>query len=168
MGALDELRREGKIRHIGLSNVSVSQIERARTIVPIVTVQNRYNLAERAHDPVVTFCEGAGIVFIPWFPLAKGALASSRTGSLARIAKRHACTPAQVALAWLLQRSDVMLPIPGTTSERHLDENLAAVAIELDEEDVRKLEMHKLLRVKARAHARKLARKIVRPPPGTC
>jgi pyridoxine 4-dehydrogenase len=138
VGALAELRTEGKIRHVGLSNVSVGQLEQAQQIVPIVSVQNRYSLVERFSEDVLEICEREGLGFIPWFPLATGRLARPG-GPLDEIAARYDATPAQVALAWLLARSPVMLPIPGTSSIEHLEENVAAAAIELDEEEVAKL-----------------------------
>jgi aryl-alcohol dehydrogenase-like predicted oxidoreductase len=130
VGALRELQDEGKIRHIGVSNVSVDELERARALVDVVTVQNRYNLTDRDSEDVLEACERAGTGFIPWFPLATGRLAEPG-GPLDRIAREHDATPAQIALAWLLARSPVMLPIPGTSSIEHLEENLAATRIEL-------------------------------------
>lgn len=138
VGTLAELREEGKIRHVGLSNVNVGQLEQAQEIVPIASVQNRYNLTNRFSEDVIDFCEREGIGFIPWFPLATGNLA--RPGSsLDEMASRHGVAPAQVALAWLLWRSPVMLPIPGTSSVEHLEENVAAAAIELDEAELEEL-----------------------------
>jgi pyridoxine 4-dehydrogenase len=134
VGALKELRDEGKIRHIGMSNVSVEELERARAIVEVVTVQNRYSLEARHSEDVLDACEEAGIGFIPWFPLATGRLAEPG-GPLDRIASEHDATPAQIALAWLLARSPVMLPIPGTSSVEHLEENVAALRIELSPEE---------------------------------
>ena len=139
LGTLRELQRQGKIHHVGLSEVSVADIERARTLVPIVSVQNRYNLVERGAEPVLEYCEREGIAFIPWFPLFAGDLAKPR-GPVARVAKRPHATPSQVALAWLLKRSPVMLPIPGTSSVRHLDENVAAALLELGDQDFQELE----------------------------
>jgi pyridoxine 4-dehydrogenase len=138
LGALAELREEGKIRHIGLSEVSVEQIQRAQHIVPIVSVQNRYNLTDRDSEAVLDFCEREGIGFIPWFPLATGDLARPG-GPLDEIATRYGASPGQVALAWLLWRSPVMLPIPGTSSVEHLVENVAAASLELDEEEFAEL-----------------------------
>jgi pyridoxine 4-dehydrogenase len=138
LGALAELREEGKIRHIGLSEVSVEQIQRAQQIVPIVSVQNRYNLTDRDSEDVLDFCEREGIGFIPWFPLATGDLARPG-GPLDEIATRYGASPGQVALAWLLWRSPVMLPIPGTSSVEHLVENVAAASLELDEEEFTEL-----------------------------
>src|SRR5215208_3400436 len=130
VGTLKELQDEGKIRHVGLSNVSVEELNQARGIVEVVTVQNRYNLEDRHSEDVLDACEAANIGFIPWFPLATGRLAEPG-GPLDRIAAEHDATPAQVALAWLLARSPAMLPIPGTSSVEHLEENLAATGIEL-------------------------------------
>ena len=134
-GVLAELRDEGKIRLVGLSEVGVEEIEQAREIVPIVTVQNRYNLTDRGSEDVLDFCEGEGIGFIPWFPLATGDLARPG-GPLDEIAARHDATPGQVALAWLLARSQVMLPIPGTSSVEHLEENVAAAELRLSDEEL--------------------------------
>jgi pyridoxine 4-dehydrogenase len=133
--ALAELRDEGKIRHVGLSNVGVREIVMALDIVPIVSVQNRYNLTDRSSEAVIETCEREGIAFIPWLPLATGNL-SRPGGDLAEIAHRHDATPAQVALAWLLAKSPVMLPIPGTSSVQHLEENVAATEFELSDEEV--------------------------------
>jgi pyridoxine 4-dehydrogenase len=130
VGALAELQRQGKIRHVGLSNVDARQLATARAIVPVVSVQNRYNVGDRYSDRVLDACEQAGIAFLPWFPLGLGALASA-TGRLAEIARSHGGTPAQVALAWLLRRSPVMAPIPGTSSVEHLEEDLAAAELQL-------------------------------------
>ncbi len=137
-GFLAEAQREGKIRHIGLSEVTVEQIDRARMHFEVVSVQNRYNLADREWEPVLDYCERANIGFIPWFPLQTGKLAEA-DGPLARIAAAHRAAPSQVALAWLLRRSPVMLPIPGTSKVKHLEENMAAVEIELSEEEMRSL-----------------------------
>jgi len=132
LGELSRLQTEGKIRHIGLSNVSVEQLQRARKLVPIVSVQNRYNLTDRAAEDVLQVCAREGIGFLPWYPVAAGDLAKPG-GPLDRAAKAHAVTPAQVALAWLLLHSPVMLPIPGTSSIAHLEENVAAAALSLDD-----------------------------------
>lgn len=134
LGELGALQAEGKIRHLGLSEVSVAELEAARTIVDIVSVQNRYNLADRASEDVLDFAEANGIAFIPWFPLATGKLAK-QGGPLDDAAKRHDATPSQLALAWLLRRSPVMLPIPGTSSVEHLDDNTAAALIELSDDE---------------------------------
>src|ERR671920_1354688 len=122
LGALAQLREEGKVRYVGLSEVGVEEIQRAQEIVPIVSVQNRYNLIDRGSEDVLDFCEREGIGFVPWFPLATGDLARPK-GPLDEIAARHNASPGQVALAWLLWRSPVMLPIPGTSSVEHLEEN---------------------------------------------
>lgn len=130
LGVLRDMQSEGKIRHIGLSEVSVEEIEKARKIVPIVSVQNLYNLANRQSEAVLDYCEKHGLGFIPWFPVAAGDLARPG-GVLDTAAREHKATVAQLALAWLLKRSPVMLPIPGTSSVLHLDENTAAARIEL-------------------------------------
>jgi len=129
---LAELRREGKIRTVALSNVTQEHIERARKIVPIVSVQNRYSFADREWDYVVDYCERNGIVFIPWFPLGAGRIAGE---VLNQVAQAHDASPTQVALAWLLQRSPVILPIPGTSSIEHLEENVAAASLRLKDEE---------------------------------
>jgi pyridoxine 4-dehydrogenase len=134
VGALKELQDEGKIRHIGVSNVSTQELEQARGIVEVVTVQNRYNLTDRSSEDVLDACEQAGIGFIPWFPLAMGSLAEPG-GALDEVAHAHDATPSQVALAWLLARSKVMLPIPGTSSVEHLEENMAAAELTLSDEE---------------------------------
>ncbi len=139
LGALKELQDEGKIRHIGISNVSSQDLERARAVVDVVTVQNRYNLTDRHFESLLDTCEREAIGFIPWFPLAIGELARPG-GPLDHLARRHDAAPGQVALAWLLARSPVMLPIPGTSSIEHLEENLAAQSIELDPAEVERLE----------------------------
>jgi aryl-alcohol dehydrogenase-like predicted oxidoreductase len=136
METLAELRNEGKIRLVGLSNVTREHIERARKIVPIVSVQNRYSFADREWDYVVDYCESNRIEFIPWFPLAAGRVAGD---VLNAIAKTHQASPKQVALAWLLRRSLIMLPIPGTSSVEHLEENVAAASVQLTEEDYKRL-----------------------------
>jgi aryl-alcohol dehydrogenase-like predicted oxidoreductase len=138
VGALAELQDEGKIRHIGVSNVSGEQLDRARSIAPIVSVQNRYNLSDRGSEEVLDACERDGLAFLPWFPLAVGKLARPG-GPVDDIAQAHDATPAQVALAWLLQRSPVTLPIPGTSSIAHFDENAEARELELSEDEVRTL-----------------------------
>lgn len=137
-GLLAELRDEGLVRHVGLSEVSVDEIEAARAVVPIVTVQNRYNLADRSSEDVLDHCEAEGIGFIPWFPLAAGKLAEPG-GPVADIAAEHDATTGQVALAWLLQRSPVMLPIPGTGSLEHLRENVAAATLSLSDSEMSQL-----------------------------
>jgi aryl-alcohol dehydrogenase-like predicted oxidoreductase len=138
VGALKELQDEGKIRHVGVSNVSLEELTQARGIVEVVTVQNRYNVTDRHSEDVLEACEEAGIGFIPWFPLATGRLAEPG-GALDKIAQAHDATPAQIALAWLLARSPVMLPIPGTSSVDHLEEDVAATRIELSPDDVREI-----------------------------
>ena len=139
VGELATMRQEGKIRHIGLSEVTVDQIEVARRIAPIVSVQNRYNLADRTSEPVLAHAERHQIGFIPWFPLATGELARPG-GPLATLADRRGAAPSQLALAWLLRRSPAMLPIPGTSSVAHLEENMAAAALELSDDDMKELE----------------------------
>jgi pyridoxine 4-dehydrogenase len=136
METLAQLRNEGKIRLIGLSNVTQEHIERARKIVPVVSVQNRYSFADREWDYVVDYCERNGIAFIPWFPLGAGRVAGD---VLERIARAHQATPMQVAIAWLLRRSPHMLPIPGTSSVEHLEENVAAASLRLTDEEFKKL-----------------------------
>ena len=138
IGTLVDLQREGKIRHIGISNVSAAELSRARKVAEIVSVQNSCNLRDRSSDALVDICAGAGIAFIPFYPLAKGRLARPDS-QLARIAERHDATSGQIALAWLLHRSPVMLPIPGTSSLAHFEENLAAASIRLSAEEVRAL-----------------------------
>jgi aryl-alcohol dehydrogenase-like predicted oxidoreductase len=134
IGALAELQRAGKIRHLGISNVSVKQLEEARRIAPVVSVQNEYNLENRSDEDVLLACEQAGIAFIPWYPLGAGkALKAAR---VKRIAARLGATPSQIALAWLLAHSPVMLPIPGTGSIGHLEENAAAAQVRLLETDL--------------------------------
>jgi pyridoxine 4-dehydrogenase len=133
---LAQLRNEGKIRLVALSNVTQEHIERARKIVPIVSVQNRYSFADREWDYVVDYCEGNGIAFIPWFPLGAGKVAGE---VLNRIAQARNASPTQIALAWLLHRSPIMLPIPGTSSVEHLEENVAAASLRLSEEEYERL-----------------------------
>jgi pyridoxine 4-dehydrogenase len=138
MSTLAELQRAGKIRHLGVSNVNVKQLNEARSIAPIVSVQNHYNVENRSHEDVLLACEQHGIAFIPWYPLAAGnALKSER---VKRIAARLNATPSQIALAWLLAHSPVMLPIPGTASIQHLEENAAAAGIRLLEADLAELD----------------------------
>jgi len=139
VGALVDLQRAGKIRHIGLSEVSVKQIEAVRHITPIVSVQNRYNLVDRNSKDVLEYCTRENLGFIPWFPLATGELAK-QDGPLTRAAKRLNARPAQIALAWLLSKSPVMLPIPGTSKVKHLEENTAAALLELDDSTRQELE----------------------------
>lgn len=139
VGTLNDLQQEGKIRHIGVSNVTVGQLRTAQSEAEIVSVQNRYNLDDRTSEDVLEACEADGIAFIPWFPLATGALAEEG-GAVGEVADRHDATPAQVALAWLLARSPVILPIPGTGSVEHLEENVGAASLDLTEEDIKALE----------------------------
>lgn len=138
VATLAEMREEGKIRHIGLSEVGVAELQEARYIVPIASVQNRYNLTDRASEGVLDYCERDGIAFIPFFPLAAGPLAHPG-GPVDEIASRHGTTPGQVALSWLLRRSPVMLPIPGTSSVVHLEENVAAASLQLADEEYAQL-----------------------------
>jgi len=138
LGALKHLQTQGKIRHIGLSEVSVRQIQHAQGIVPIVSVQNRYSLADRGSEDVLEYCEKERIGFIPWFPLAAGQL-SGGGSSVGSVAAQLKTTPSQVALAWLLARSPVILPIPGTSSVEHLEENVAAAVLKIDEDTMREL-----------------------------
>jgi len=133
-GVIREFQREGKIRHAGLSEVTVEQIERARKFFDVVSVQNRYNLADREWENVLDYCDRENIAFIPWFPLQTGKLAGN-SGALPHIAARHHATPSQIALAWLLKRSKVMLPIPGTSKVKHLEENMGGAGIELTDEE---------------------------------
>lgn len=135
VGTLADLQAQGKIRHIGISNVDVAELARAGTVARVVSVQNRYSLSDRESDDVVEVCERSGLAFFPWYPLATGALARRRGGPLERIARIHGATPAQVALAWLLRRSPVILPIPGTSSVQHLEENVAAARVRLSPEE---------------------------------
>jgi pyridoxine 4-dehydrogenase len=135
VGALLDLQREGKIGHIGISNVSAAELERARAVAEIVSAQNTYNLRDRSSAGLVDICADAGIAFIPYYPLAKGRLAGGPGSPLDRIAERHHVTPRQIALAWLLHRSPLMLPIPGTSSIAHLEENLTAASIRLTPEE---------------------------------
>jgi pyridoxine 4-dehydrogenase len=142
LGELVRLQKEGKIRYIGISNVTVGELKRAQAVTAIVSVQNRYNLEERHSDPVLEYCERQGIAFLPWAPLGSGrhALQSRALAALGRVARRHpGVTIGQAALAWLLQRSKVMLPIPGTGSIEHAQENLGAAAVRLTPQDVREL-----------------------------
>ena len=133
------MQKEGKIRHFGLSEVSVDEIKAASKIVQIATVQNKYNLTDRASEAVLTYCTAEGIGFIPWFPIASGKLAETG-GPVDRAAKADNATAAQVALAWLLQKSPVMLPIPGTSTVKHLEENCAAATVKLTTEQMRDLD----------------------------
>jgi len=134
LGAIAEYRDAGKIRQVGVSNVGVDQVERAREIVPVVAVQNRFSLSDRTHDDVVDYCAREGLVFVPYFPLR-----GVGGDALAEVAERHGATHAQIALAWLLKRSPTMLPIPGTLSLEHLKENLAALELELSDAEFQAL-----------------------------
>lgn len=137
IGALRQLQDEGKVRHVGLSEVSVEQIVEAGRITPIVSVQNRYNLVDRRSESVLVHCERHGIAFLPWLPIAPSVRSDS---PVTEVARRLGATPAQVALAWLLRRSEVMLPIPGTSSRHHLEENVGAVDVDLPDEDFDRLD----------------------------
>jgi aryl-alcohol dehydrogenase-like predicted oxidoreductase len=139
-GAVRQLLDDGIIRHAGLSEVSVADIEAARRVFPVATVQNRYNLIDRGSESVLAYCAANSIGFIPWFPLAAGEL-TQPGGSIARIAKAHHATAGQVALAWLLQRSPVMLPIPGTLHVAHLEENVAATDLSLTRDEIAELDV---------------------------
>jgi len=138
LGTLKDLQAEGKIKHIGLSEVSVGQIQHARTIVRIVSVQNRYSMTDRGSEDVLEYCEKEKMAFIPWFPLAAGKL-SGPDSPVERVAAQLKATPSQVALAWLLARSPVMLPIPGTSKVKHLEENIAAAGLKIDQKKMREL-----------------------------
>jgi aryl-alcohol dehydrogenase-like predicted oxidoreductase len=143
LGALRRLQEQGKIRHIGLSEVSTRQIEDARRLVDVVTVQNRYSLADRRHEEVLRYCETQRIGFLPWYPIDAGRLVKPDHPSaewLAQIAARHSATVAQLSIAWLLQRSPMMLPIPGTSKVAHLEENIAAAALKLSTEEWAEIE----------------------------
>jgi len=137
VGTLADMQREGKVRHVGLSNVTVAQLEAARKIVPIVSVQNRYSLADRGSENVLLHCEKHGIAFLPWYPLGDGS--ALRLSKVKKLAQKLGATSAQVALAWLLKKSPVMLPIPGTGNLAHLEENMAAAKLNLGDEDFRSL-----------------------------
>jgi pyridoxine 4-dehydrogenase len=134
LGALKQMQDQGKIRHIGLSEVNPAEIEQAQQIVPIVSVQNRYSLADRRHEQTLNWCEQHGIAFLPWYPIAAGKLLKPDhpfAHALSELAKRHNATPAQLSIAWLLHRSPVMIPIPGTSQVKHLDENIAAASLQI-------------------------------------
>lgn len=139
LGALRDMQKAGKIRHVGLSEVTVAELESTRKTTKIVSVQNLYNLGDRKHEDVLSYCEQESLAFIPWFPMSAGTLAKPG-GALDEIAKRQHASVAQLALAWLLQRSPVMLPIPGTSSVAHLEENVAVASLKLKEEDMAALE----------------------------
>ena len=138
VGTLADMQREGKVRHVGLSNVTVKQLEAARKIVPIVSVQNRYSLADRSSEEVLFHCQKLGIAFLPWYPLGDGA--ALKLSKVKKIAQKHGATPAQVAIAWLLKKSPVMLPIPGTRNLAHLEENVAAAKLQLESADLAALD----------------------------
>jgi aryl-alcohol dehydrogenase-like predicted oxidoreductase len=136
---MKDMQDEGVVRHLGLSEVSVEEIEAAREVFDVATVQNRYNVADRSSEDVLEYCEREDIGFIPWFPLAAGELAKPG-GPVADAAENHDATPGQIALAWLLARSPVMLPIPGTGSVEHLEENMGAIEVELTDEEMERLD----------------------------
>ena len=143
LGALRQMQEQGKIRHIGLSEVTPAEIEEAGKIVRVTTVQNRYSLADRRHEETLKYCEKQGIGFLPWYPMAGGKMLKAEHPSaqtLTRIAAKHAASPAQLSIAWLLQRSPVMLPIPGTSKVPHLEENVAAAGLRLSREESAELE----------------------------
>jgi aryl-alcohol dehydrogenase-like predicted oxidoreductase len=139
LGALKDLQMQGKIKHVGLSEVNVRQVQHAQTIVPIVSVQNRYSITDRGSEDVLEYCENEKMGFIPWFPLAAGRVSGSES-PIGRIAGRWKVTPSQLALAWLMARSPVMLPIPGTSKVKHLEENMAAVELKIDPNGWRELD----------------------------
>jgi pyridoxine 4-dehydrogenase len=139
LGAIAQLQSQGKIRHVGLSEVKPKEIDRARKSIEIVSVQNQYNVGDRQHEDVLEYCKQHKLAFIPWFPVAAGKLARPG-GKLDKIAKQHAATVSQISIAWLLHRSPVILPIPGTSSVAHLEENLKAGAISLSSEDMEEIE----------------------------
>ena len=139
LGVIKQLQQQGKIRHVGLSEVSVKQIEQARKVIDVVSVQNEYNILERKSEDVLNYCEKHNLAFIPWFPVAAGKLAEPG-GVLDTIAKKHDATVSQLSLAWLLHRSPVMLPIPGTSSVEHLEENLKAADVSLSESEMAEIE----------------------------
>ena len=139
LAPIAELQKQGKIRHVGLSEVKPKEIDQARKVINIVSVQNQYNVSDRQHEDVVQYCEKNGLAFIPWFPVAAGALAKPG-GNLDTIAKRHGVTVAQLSVAWLLHRSPVMLPIPGTSSVAHLEENMKAAEISLSDTEMKEIE----------------------------
>ena len=140
LGTLKDLQAQGKIKHIGLSEVSVRQIEHARTILPIVSVQIRYSIADRGSEDVLEYCEKEKMVFIPWFPLAAGKV-SGADSPVSRVAERWKATPSQVALAWLLSRSPVLLPIPGTSKIAHLEDNVAAAGLKIEQNQMQELRL---------------------------
>ena len=139
LGKIAELQKAGKIRHVGLSEVKAAEIEQARKVIEIVSVQNKYNVGDRRHEDVVDYCEKNNIAFIPWFPVAAGKLAQPG-GKLDQVAKKHDATVSQISLAWLLHRSPVILPIPGTSSVEHLEENIAAAGVQLSDAEWSEIE----------------------------
>jgi pyridoxine 4-dehydrogenase len=139
LAPIKKMQKEGKIRHIGLSEVKPHEIDQVRKFVEIVSVQNMYNVSQRQHEDVLEYCEKNGLAFIPWFPVASGKLAAPG-GKLDEISKRHGAAVSQLSLAWLLHRSPVMLPIPGTSSVAHLEENLKAAEIELSDAEMKEIE----------------------------
>lgn len=139
-GVLADLRKQGKVAEVGLSEVSVHDVEAARAVVPVVSVQNLYNLSNRQSEAVLELCEANGVGFIPWFPIASGKLAGKGGGVVKEVADAVGATPAQVALAWLLQRSPVMLPIPGTSSLEHVEENCGAAGLHLGDDQIKELD----------------------------
>lgn len=162
IGALAELREEGKIVDVGVSNVDLAELRRAQAILPIAAVQNHYNLAEREHEEVLRACEREGIAFVPWFPLLKGALAGGRSSTLKRIAAVHGVAPAQIALAWLLHRSPAVVPIPGTGDLAHLRENVAALEIDLTGAELASLERFRAPRKRIPQPLREAAKRAIR------
>jgi pyridoxine 4-dehydrogenase len=143
LGALRQMQEQGKIRHIGLSEVTPAEIDQAQKIVPIVSVQNRYSLADRRHEQTLAWCEQHSIAFLPWYPIAGGKLLKPDhpfAQTLAQLASRYAATPAQLSIAWLLHRSPVMLPIPGTSKVKHLEENIAAASLQIGPDEWSQLE----------------------------
>ena len=139
LGVIAKLQKEGKIRHVGLSEVKPHEIDQARKVIDIVSVQNQYNLSDRQHEDVVDYCTKHGLAFIPWFPVASGKLAQPG-GKLDEVAKKHGATVSQLSLAWLLHRSPVILPIPGTSSVKHLEENIAAGSVKLSDAEWKEIE----------------------------
>jgi pyridoxine 4-dehydrogenase len=139
LGVIKRLQEQGKIQHVGLSEVKPHEIDQARKVIDIVSVQNRYNVGDRAHEDVVDYCSKHGLAFIPWFPVAAGKLARAG-GKLDSVAKKHGATVSQLSLAWLLHRSPVMLPIPGTSSVKHLEENVAAGSVTLNDAEWKEIE----------------------------
>lgn len=154
LGALVELREAGKVRHLGICNVNARQLEQAQSFASVVSVQNRFNIGDRAHEPVLEACEGAGLAFIAWAPLAKGFLAGE-AGKLRAVADARGATTAQVALAWLLRRSPSLLPIPGTASVEHLEENVGALDVALEPSDLEALDRYRNFEQEARRLARR-------------